>query len=258
MMKRKETTVIMARSTPGFGYIAPIRHITPTIVTAGVATALVLGWLICFVHRESLNSRLMEAAQRQDWKGVRQAIHEGADPNSRVPDNVQSANISDWARNVASGAYYLVRAYAEPILTRAVMAGELGVVRDLLHAGADASCRRTPEDPTTPIIYAAANGRADMVRVLIDNGACVDDVTAGKSPLMIAAMRGHLSTVIVLLEKGANPQLRDRQGSSIEQLVHEQMADKAWRTKPITWRNARLACLHAITAAGTNGASKTR
>jgi ankyrin repeat protein len=63
------------------------------------------------------------------------------------------------------------------------------------------------------MVYAAGNGCAECVRVLLDAGEQVNaryanDVTA----LMWAAAYGKVDTVKLLLARGADPHLRDNRG----------------------------------------------
>lgn len=59
--------------------------------------------------------------------------------------------------------------------------------------------------------YAAIHGNIDMVRVLMQAGAAVDDIYPLNgiprvgTPLLLAVMRGDLSMVEFLLENGADP-----------------------------------------------------
>ncbi len=57
------------------------------------------------------------------------------------------------------------------------------------------------------LMYASAseNGNLEIVKLLLDNGAAVNDVDlTGMTALMLAAERGHLQIVILLLNSGAN------------------------------------------------------
>jgi ankyrin repeat protein len=65
------------------------------------------------------------------------------------------------------------------------------------------------------LLVAAAAGRTDNVRLLLDKGADVNARTDnGQTPLMVAAKSGKKDTVKFLLEKGADADLRDQAGSS--------------------------------------------
>ena len=59
-------------------------------------------------------------------------------------------------------------------------------------------------------------GHDDVVKLLLDRGADADrchDAT-NLTPLMLAAINGHLDAVRVLVEFGANPNLRDILGNT--------------------------------------------
>jgi hypothetical protein len=64
---------------------------------------------------------------------------------------------------------------------------------------------------TTTLLHAAvANDHLEMVRELLKRGASVDLQTSlGLTGLMGAAIHGHLSTLLVLLQHSANPDLQD-------------------------------------------------
>lgn len=57
----------------------------------------------------------------------------------------------------------------------------------------------------TPLIEAASNGHADVVKLLIENGADVNlKGEAWYGPLHAAAAKGHIEVVKILLENGAD------------------------------------------------------
>lgn len=68
----------------------------------------------------------------------------------------------------------------------------------------------------TPLHYACSNPKPEsvaMVRLLLEHHAYIDAESPNKStPLMMAAQYGHADLVSLLLEEGADPQLRNEQG----------------------------------------------
>jgi len=62
----------------------------------------------------------------------------------------------------------------------------------------------------TPLHYACAKGHLDIAQFLIANGAKVDSLSlGGTTPLMMAVQSGNELLVKLLLDKGANLQLRN-------------------------------------------------
>lgn len=81
--------------------------------------------------------------------------------------------------------------------------GDTEQVLTLLHDGTDVNTA-FPIVKTRPLMVAAAFGHVDTVKVLLDAGADVNakDLT-GWTPLHAAAFNGNLQIVRLLLEKGA-------------------------------------------------------
>lgn len=100
-------------------------------------------------------------------------------------------------------------------LMRAVEAGETGLVRSLLAAGADADAASVRRE--TALMRAASRGCADIVRVLLDAGA---DMSAekedGSTALSLAVFYGYVDIVRMLLVKGADPGARTPVGTTVE------------------------------------------
>lgn len=58
----------------------------------------------------------------------------------------------------------------------------------------------------TPLMLAAQNGHAEVVKLLLEHGAYVDASDIGSvRPLQMAAEAGHVEVVALLLEAGADP-----------------------------------------------------
>ena len=65
----------------------------------------------------------------------------------------------------------------------------------------------------TPLHYACAKGQLDVAQFLIANGAIVDSMSLGNTtPLMMAVNSGNDQLVKLLLDKGADLQLRNTNG----------------------------------------------
>ncbi|EIT77782.1 ankyrin repeat protein [Aspergillus oryzae 100-8] len=84
-------------------------------------------------------------------------------------------------------------------------------IEALLKRGVDLEC--TNERGWTPLIYAASLGHKDVVRLLLEKGADLDndDHPYGRTPVIWAAMNGHEDVVGLLLEKGARLDLVDNE-----------------------------------------------
>jgi ankyrin repeat protein len=67
----------------------------------------------------------------------------------------------------------------------------------------------------TPLHYACSKGHLEVAQFLIANGAKVDSLSlGGTTPLMMAVQSGNELLVKLLLDKGANLQLRNAEGAS--------------------------------------------
>jgi len=100
-----------------------------------------------------------------------------------------------------------------PLLS-AVLYGELEEARSLVEAGTDPGASGDALD-TKPLLYAAWNGDAAMVEMLLEKGAAVDGVDAGwRTPLMLASGTGALDVVKMLLKAGASTSKGDRDNAT--------------------------------------------
>ena len=72
----------------------------------------------------------------------------------------------------------------------------------------------------TPIIWAAFKGHKDVVLLLLDRGADPNLASdAGWTPLHRAAFMGHKDVVLLLLDRGADPNMATNQGETPLALV---------------------------------------
>lgn len=67
----------------------------------------------------------------------------------------------------------------------------------------------------TPLSWASRFGYLDSVKLLLEKGAQVDNVSIhNKTPLMEAAERGHKDVAVLLVQKGANIDIQTKKGWS--------------------------------------------
>jgi ankyrin repeat protein len=92
----------------------------------------------------------------------------------------------------------------------AAMDGKLWAVELLVDQGADVNKPSNSTDsvpsPEGPIVYAADNGHATVVRYMLDRGAVVNHLIDGRvrcQALVGAAIWGHLDVAKLLVERGA-------------------------------------------------------
>ncbi|XP_011501459.1 PREDICTED: palmitoyltransferase ZDHHC17 isoform X2 [Ceratosolen solmsi marchali] len=99
-------------------------------------------------------------------------------------------------------------------IVRATQYGALERVTELVEAGADVN--QLDAETVTLLHWAAINNRREIVKYLIAKGAIVNAIGGelASTPLHWATRQGHLATVVILMRSGADPTLRDCEGSS--------------------------------------------
>ena len=106
--------------------------------------------------------------------------------------------------------------------------GFTAIAAMLLDAGVEANTRYG--NALTALMWAAGHSNdvpvaegVETVRLLLARGARIDDAdNRGRTPLMIAAERGHAEIVAVLIEAGADPARRDKDGKSAADLARDE------------------------------------
>lgn len=104
------------------------------------------------------------------------------------------------------------RALVGELLTRAAENGENDIIRFALASGADVDAH-DPDTGKTPLILAAERGHVSSVALLIERGARVDRKSTEQwTPLVYAAARGQPQVARLLIGAGANVEVREPSG----------------------------------------------
>lgn len=103
-------------------------------------------------------------------------------------------------------------------LWNAVREGSYGEVLSLLERGANANSRFAGQ---SVLFVASANGRLDIVELLLLYGADVDEGGFREPPLMRAIINKHKNIVAYLLKKSANPNIQSAYGNSCLHIVND-------------------------------------
>lgn len=178
------------------------------------ASAIVAALLtVAGVAARTADTRLAEAAMRNDTSAIRALVAAGADVAGAQGDGMTALH---WAARhgdadvvralVGAGARTgaVTRIGRHTPLHVAATYGRGAAVRALVAAGADVSARTTTG--VTPLHLAAGAGDAEAVTAMLEAGAEVDarEPQWAQTPLMFAAAAGHTAVVRALVARGAS------------------------------------------------------
>lgn len=166
------------------------------------------------------------AINRDDSASVKLLLSQGFDPNTVGPSGlaglflaikgpapkVLEALLADPRLNVETRT-----AQDESPLMLAALAGMTEVCSQLIALNADVN-----KPGWTPLHYAATTSQLATVRLLLDNYAYIDAESPNQTtPLMMAAKYGNAQTVQLLLEAGADFQLKNALGLTAFDFAHQ-------------------------------------
>ena len=185
-----------------------------------------------------------KAAKFNDVSTVRNLVSKGVDPNILDPKGELMLNLAIRDKSSDVIAFLLTNPrtdvdisnkFGETPLMIASIEGNLPVAKALIQG------RKAKVDHIgwTPLHYACAKGQLEIAQYLLANGAIVDSLSPGNTtPLMMAVQSGNEVLVKLLLDKGADLQLRNSQGlSAIDIAV---IYEKPWIAEGLLSRWQRL------------------
>lgn len=167
-------------------------------------------------------SALMRALYRFD-KGLVEAVKRRVD----ILDVFEAAAFGDVDRltEILSGEASLVNSYSGDGFTAlhfAAFFGRPDAAALLIERGAEVDAFGRGWMTGTAMHSAVSRRHADVVRVLLDAGANPNvRQSAGWTPLHAAAMNGDLTSVELLLDSGADPAATNEEGRSVVDLANE-------------------------------------
>ncbi len=191
------------------------------LLAAG-ADPLRAGRVIDLVERDVLD-RASEAARRRRIAAIRR----GEEPEA--VEEASEAAVSQ-AEAAAREALEAQRRTGEPIpLNYAALVGVYGGL--------------------SAIHLAAREGRARLVRLLLDHGVDIDHRTRadGTTPLLMAAINGHFDLATELLARGADPDAESGAGATpLYAVLNVQWWPKARHPQPLEYQQQRVTYLELM------------
>jgi ankyrin repeat protein len=110
----------------------------------------------------------------------------------------------------------------------------------------------------TPLLFAARQGHAEVVKALLDAGVNVNQLKAGDSTsaLLVATINGQFDVGELLLERGADPNLASENGvTPLYAAINVQWAPKTLYPQPRAYLNQNVSYLEFMTRLLERGAN---
>lgn len=158
-----------------------------------------------------------EAIKNDDPATIQQLLARGFDANTPDPQGQHglmlairepSLKVASLLIDAPKVNLNALNAVGESPLMMAALKGHLALSDKLVKKGSDVN-----KTGWTPLHYAASNGHADVIKLLLENHAYIDaESPNGSTPLMMASMYGNPQSVKLLLDEGADPLLKNQVG----------------------------------------------
>ena len=156
-----------------------------------------------------------QAVKVDDVSKVKELLGRGFDPNTIESERGDTGMILALRENSMKVFNVLLNApeidleakarNGDNALMIACFKGNKPAVEALLAKGAEVN-----RPGWTPLHYAAANGHNDIINILLEKSAYIDAESPNRTtPIMMAARGGHIYTVKLLLDEGADATLKN-------------------------------------------------
>ena len=108
-----------------------------------------------------------------------------------------------------------------------------------------------PQGGHTALLLAVREGQVAAVEALLDGGANIDQVSEGDhtSPMLMASINGHYDIVMLLIERGGNPNLASDAGAApLYAVLNKEWAPMTRTPQPSFQLQQKATCLEVIAA----------
>ena len=156
------------------------------------------------------------AIKQDNAEEMQKLLSRGLDPNLISPEKVPgvvlalrigSFKVAKVILNHPESDVNILSQENESPLMLAALKGQLAMCQQLIERDADVN-----KTGWAPLHYAATAGQVEVIQLLLDNHAYVDAASPnGSTPLMMASMYGTSAAVQLLLESGADWNLKNEQ-----------------------------------------------
>jgi serine/threonine-protein phosphatase 6 regulatory ankyrin repeat subunit B len=173
---------------------------------------------------------LMYAASQGDISLVKLLLSGGADITATDKHGQTAYRLASFAghadimKMLETRGAYVKSSDLQKDLTRSARIGNISMVKQLIAQGVDVNAKM--EEDMTPLMWAARNGHADVVTLLLEHGAQVDtrDRLGRQAVHLCIGMshiqeKGSAETTKALLDGGANVESKDQYGRSLLMLA---------------------------------------
>lgn len=185
------------------------------VITSAASQAQTLQLL---TQEQKQKDRFLKAARFDDVKTIQELLGQGVDANTAEPGRGETALMLAVREDSYRVFEYLIShpqiqldqraSNGDTALMLAAYLGKVDWVAELINAGAQVN-----QTGWTALHYAAAIGDEQIIAVLLEYHAYIDAESPNQTtPLMMAARKGDLPAVRLLVEEGADLSLKNMVG----------------------------------------------